>query len=847
MTVKRIFDVFFSSLALVLLTPIFAVIAVLIRVTSEGPVFFHSVRIGQNRRNGERRRNQTNWENDRRKGERRKLNLPGRPFRMLKFRTMVPEAEKKGPALTLRNDPRVTKVGNLLRKTKLDELPNLINVLKGEMSLIGPRPEVPSIVQHYTPEHQEIFSVKPGVVGINQILYRDEEDEYPENVQDIERFYIEQVLPQKLKNDLQYVKTRTFLGDLKLLIGGIFATLMGFFKRGLLKESKSPGLLLPIDVVLVCLSYFLANNLRFDWAIPRNEYLIFIQSLPIVLGFRIVSFYYFGIYKSLWKYIGVQDLISIIKACVVSSVLIVVSIFFLDLSRGASRSIFIIDWVLTVFLIGGLRLSLRIFTERTTIKDKIRKNVLIIGAGDIGEMLLRELERNAKHEYNIVGFVDDNPQKLGKVIHGVKVWGSREDIPQLASLLKVDEVFLAISKISSEEIRSILKYCEEANVRYRIVPAVIDLLSGNVHLSKIRNVEIADLFGRKPIQLDFSAIREFILNKKVLVTGAGGSIGAELCRQIAEYEPQSLVLVDRNENYLHEIECEIKTNFPHLNAVFKLADITDEKKQRKIFKLYTPEVIFHAAAQKHVPLGEENPEEAVKNNVLGTQIMANLAHEFGVGHFVMVSTDKAVNPTSVMGATKRTAELYIQSLAKISKTRFVTVRFGNVMNSNGSVVPLFLKQIEKGGPVTVTHPEVERYFMSIPEAVQLILQAVTMGKNGEIFILDMGESIKIVDLATELIKRSGLRPYKDVKIKFTGLRPGEKMYEELIARGEEVLPTIHNHIRTLKTNNVSELEGIEQKIRALMRLTSRMNYAGIVKKLQEIVPEYRPARSYSIP
>jgi len=814
---KRLFDIVFSLVGLIISFPIFLICAILIKLNSKGAMFFKQERVGKG----------------------------GKLFKIFKFRTMVHNAESKGPKITSKNDSRVTSVGSVLRWSKLDELPQLINVLIGNMSFVGPRPEVPRVVKFYTEEQRQVLSVKPGIIGANQILARNESDLYPEGIEDTESYYIKHILPEKLKVDLDYVRKSSFKYDIKLLLIGIITTILGAAQARVFLEAKIPAFLLPIDLVLVGMAYFLAYALRFDWNIPHIDSKIFILSLPIVMATRISIFLIFKVYKNIWKYVSITDLFIIVKACTLSSVISVVLIFFLGI-RIMSRSVFLIDWILAMLFIGGFRVGMRILTERISIRERLqyinveRKNIVIIGAGDVGEMALRELERNVKYRYTMVGFIDDDPQKQGKRIHGVKVIGTIEDIPNLAKPFRVDEAFLAISRLSSQEIKSIVKHCEDTGIKCRMVPAVIDALNGKIHLNKVRDIEISDLFGRQPVQLDFQSIQKFIYNKKVLITGAGGSIGSELCRQIAEYNPKNMTLVDRNENYLHDIQCELEANFKTLPMAFKIADITIISKIEKIFNSTQPEIVFHAAAQKHVPLSESNPDEAVKNNVLGTKILVKLANKYKTAYFVMVSTDKAVYPTSVMGATKRIAELYVQSFSWYSHTRFVTVRFGNVMNSHGSVVPMFIKQIERGGPVTVTHPDIERFFMSIPEAVQLILQAVTMGRNGEIFILDMGQPIKILDLATELIKRSGLTPNKDIKIEFTGLRPGEKLFEELVGKGEQVLLTTHNQLNVLSSNNVTKIEELDKKIDELYSLAENMEYNKIKEKLKEIVPEYMP-------
>ena len=812
---KRLFDIIFSIIGLILIFPVLLVCAILIKLNSKGPIFFKQIRIGRG----------------------------GKPFKILKFRTMIRNAESTGPKITTKNDDRITSIGNILRWLKIDEIPQLINVLVGDMSFVGPRPEVPEIVKFYTEKQREVLKVKPGIIGANQILARNETDLYPDGIEDTEAYYIKHILPEKINIDLHYVKKSSFLYDMKLLLGGIIQIIIGAAQAHVFKEAKIPAFLLPIDMILICLSYFFAYALRYDWNIQHTDFRIFGITLPIVLLSRISIFLTYKVYRHIWKYVSINDLITIIKASILSSLIYIVLIFFLGLG-SVSRSVFLIDLILILVFIAGIRISLRILTQRISIRERfehintIRKNIVIIGAGDVGEMALRELERNVKYRYTMVGFIDDDPQKFGKMIHGVKVLGTVKDISTLAKPYRIDEAFLAISRLSSDTIKSILKQCDEAGIKCRIVPAVVDSLNGKIYLNKVRDIEISDIFGRQPVELDFSGIGKFIAESTILITGAGGSIGSELSRQIAEYKPNVMILVDRNENYLHEIQCELENHYKSLPMYFIIADIKEEMKMEKIFTSFHPDIVFHAAAQKHVPLSEANMDEAVKNNIYGTQILAKLSNRYRTTHFVMISTDKAVNPTSVMGVTKRIAEKYIQSLSKNSCTKFVIVRFGNVMNSNGSVVPMFVKQIERGGPVTVTHPDIERFFMSIPEAVQLILQAVTVGRNGEIFILNMGNPVKILDLASELIKRAGLQPNRDIKIEFTGLRPGEKLFEELVGKEEEVLMTSHSQLKVIKSNNIMQINDFEQKISQLLSLVQDNDPSKLKEKFREIVPEY---------
>ena len=808
---KSIIDFSIALIGALLFLPFFPIVCLIIKLCSHGAVFLRQDRIGKD----------------------------NKLIHLYRFR--VPNGVNDPAQSDLPNKKLVqnNRLLTFLRFFKVDGWPLLINVLKGDLSLVGPSPQKPDFVKHYTEKQREVIKVRPGIVGPYYSFERNGKNGTSRDHINWDEHYRQHILPEMLKVELQYVQNRSIGRDIRVVLEVLSKKITNAINDHLLKEAKSRNFFLPLDLILILISYFLSYQLRFDWKVPSQEYLIFFKSLPLIIIFRIFTFYRYRIYKNLWKYVGLRELISIVVSCTISSLLIVSAIYLLGISAH-SRSIFLIDWLLCISLIGGSRVILRLFSENLSIESKLRKNLLIIGAGDVGEMLLRELDKNCRDKYNVVGFIDDDKLKHGKSIHGVKVLGACKDIPEIVPLLRVDEVLITVAQISSNAMKLILNYCKKADVKHQVVPAVSDLLSGSVHLSRFRQVDISDLFGRQPVELDLTAIRNFLCGKRVLVTGSGGSIGSELCRQIADYKPACMVLVDKNENYLHEIMCELSTKSAEFELVSSLSEITNKRKQHKLFAQYKPDTIFHAAAQKHVPLSEGNSDEAILNNIQGTKIMADLADKFGVTNFLMVSTDKAVNPTSIMGVTKRIAELYIQALSTQSKTKFVTVRFGNVLNSNGSVVPIFMRQIEHGGPVTVTHPAMERFFMSLSEAVQLILQAVTMGRSGEIFVLDMGKSIRIVDLATELITHSGLRPYKDIDIKFTGLRPGEKLFEELIGRGEELLPTIHNSIKTLRSNHVWNFETIEIEIVELLKASHRLNFGELTDKLSQLVPEYEP-------
>jgi FlaA1/EpsC-like NDP-sugar epimerase/lipopolysaccharide/colanic/teichoic acid biosynthesis glycosyltransferase len=738
-----------------------------------------------------------------------------------------------------------TRIGNIIHILDLESLPLLFNIFKGDLSLIGPQPEKKEFLKYYSKEQKKVFTVRPGILCPSNFLKDELDNRKNDRKLKWKKYYRDIVFPERIKADLHYVQNNGLGRDIRVLFNCIKIKFNKIVNDKFMKEAKSRNFLLPIDQVLIFVSYFISYQLRFEWKVPQQEYTIFLKCFMIVLFVRVVTFYIFGIYKNLWKYVGLRDLLNIIWACTISSIIIVSTIFLLGIVDH-SRSIFFIDWFLCISLVGGSRLALRLMSENNANSEqKVQTNVLIIGAGDVGDMTLRMLHFDETKNNKVVGFIDKDSSIHGKTIQGVKVLGDYSNIPELVSICRVDEVLIAVPELSSQEMKTILKYCKEANVRHRIVPAVNDMFNGSLHLSKFREIEISDLFGRQQTQLDISAIQSFLKNKRILVTGAGGSIGSELCRQISEYSPGCIILIDKGENYLHEIRCELDSQIESFPIYCNLCNITNRIKLRKIFEKYNPEIIFHAAAHKHVPLSEENPEEAIWNNVYGTQQLAELADEFGVDVFVMVSTDKAVNPTSIMGVTKRIAELYIQAQSAKSNTKFVTVRFGNVLNSNGSVIPIFKRQIEKGGPITITHPEVKRFFMSISEAVQLILQVTTMGKSGEIFILEMGKSIRILDLAIELIQQSGFKPYEDISIKLIGLRPGEKLYEELIGCNEEWVETSHKSIKIIKFKKPINFEQIEKKITGLINNKFMDDHESLIDMICKIVPEYVPFAKYS--
>src|SRR4051812_6180514 len=544
------------------------------------------------------------------------------------------------------------------------------------------------------------------------------------------------------------------------------------------------AVIIPVQIGLVVASNWLAFELRFDGAIPAWAWLAFLQMLPWLVAIRALTFVPFRLYEGFWRYTSVYDLRAMVGAVGVSSLL------FFGLVKSHvgpgvyPLSIFVTDAVLLTVLLGGVRLARRIVSELSIIPAG--KRVLVFGAGDAGELIVRDMKNNRRHAYQPIGFVDDDATKTGLRIHGVAVLGTRKELPRILERSHPDEILLAMPNVQASVVREIIRALDAFDIPIKTLPNLSDIIDGKVEVEQIRSLAVEDLLARAPVGLDPAPVDRLIKGRRVMVTGAGGSIGSELCRQIARLRPGALVMLDRYENSLHAIRIELEDLHGATSTHAVIADVTDVGRVDEVMRAFRPEIIFHAAAHKHVPLMEENPCEAIKNNVRGTRILAAAADEFAVDRFVMISTDKAVNPTSVMGASKRVAELAVHAQADGSGTSYSIVRFGNVLGSNGSVIPRFVEQIRRGGPLTITHPEMRRFFMLIPEAVQLVLHAASQAENGATYVLEMGEQVKLVDMARDLIRLSGLVPDEDVKISFIGLRPGEKLFEELVVRGEEV-------------------------------------------------------------
>ncbi|WP_447968795.1 SDR family NAD(P)-dependent oxidoreductase [Nitrospira sp. M1] len=825
--IKRSFDLLVACVGLTLLAPVFVLLALLIKIESKGPVFFAQTRMGQG----------------------------FRKFSILKFRTMIDRPVPTGGLLTIGHDSRVTRIGNILRRVKLDELPQLINVIKGEMSLVGPRPEVPQYVDMFRNDYEEVLETRPGLVDLASLKYIDEQMMLG-HVANPEEEYVKTILPDKIRLAKVYVAYSSFLLDLVILVQASFK-IFGIHDDLLIaspQKGQDEILLLPnsslrkyiltyrrqlivgLDVGLIVVANYLAFLLRFDGYIPSKSYQVFFQMLPVLLLVRTLSFSLFRLNEGLWRYIGIWDVKNIIWG-VLSGTLC----FFLIVHFGFGfteypRSVFVIDSMLLISFLVGIRLVVRLFRKNKT--SKRSKRVLIIGAGKTGEKIVREMQEHPSCAYSPIGFVDDDPLKVGQRIHGIKVLATSKDLPKILALENPAEILIAISQSHASSIRNILRTLEAFKIPIKTLPKLEDILDGKVTIGQIRDLKIEDLLQRPPVGTPRQILPPLIQGKRIMVTGAGGSIGSELCRQIIAFDPQSLVLYERHENSLYQIASELADNGYSARTHEVLGDITDPLRLKQTLEHYRPEIIFHAAAHKHVPLMELNPCEAFKNNIIGTHHVAKAAEHAGVDRFVLISTDKAVNPSSVMGATKRGAELVVRSLAQTSQTCFLIVRFGNVLGSNGSVVPRFQKQIRGGGPVTVTHPDVRRYFMTIPEAVELVLQAATLKEQSALYVLDMGQQIKLLDLARHLIRLSGYIPEKEIPIQFVGLRPGEKLEEELVADGENSEHSPIDKIFQIKSHAAQDFTQLNQILDDFLDRIHLNSPLHTLAQLQKLVPTF---------
>lgn len=640
----------------------------------------------------------------------------------------------------------------------------------------------------------------------------------------------------------------------------------------MIQQLRNPKfyVMLLIDACLFAAALYGAYLLRFEFTVPARDLPQIEQMLPYAVGIKLGVFWMFGLYRGMWRFSGLEDFWRLGQASILSMLLIIVGFVYINTCAGYSRSIFLLDGVLTFLLTGSLRVCIRsYYTARNTPRGirafslprlsyvaGERKRILIIGAGGSGEKMLREIFDNPQLHYHVVGFLDDDPGKRGRTVHGVRVLGPADHLPRVLEQYDVEQVFISVPSATGAQMRRLVDICKSCKISYKTLPAIGSIMNGNVSIKSLRDVNYEDLLRRPPVSLETDAISGYLTDRTVMITGAGGSIGSELCRQLIQFNPRLLILVDASECNLFQMQMELHHEREFRNYQCVLGQVQQRMLMESVFRKYRPDVVFHAAAYKHVPMLEKNPWEAVFNNVRGSQVMMKLAKEYGVKRFVLVSTDKAVRPTNVMGTSKRLTELILQSFQG-NGTKYMAVRFGNVVGSSGSVIPLFRRQIEQGGPVTVTHPDVTRYFMTIPEASQLILQAGALGDGGEIFILEMGTPVKIADMARDLIRLSGKQPGKDIDIQFTGLREGEKLYEELITLDEGIVNTRHEKILVLRPNGNGNGNGnghcgadhdafrqwLDRELEELCSIARKHDPCAIKRKLKQLVPEYTPQDS----
>ncbi len=809
---KRLFDLFFSFVGLLIAFPFMVAIAIVIKLTSKGSVFFRQERVG----------------------------LQGKIFKIYKFRTMFIRADA-GPGVTAKNDSRITGIGRLLRLTKLDELPQLINVLSGEMSFVGPRPEIPDLVAGYTSEQRALLSVKPGITSPATIYHRDEEEisGSPEEVMDYHRNVL---VPKKAQYDLAYVEKRSLVYDVKLILLTLLSVVSnesGYVREKAVKNRRA--IIIVAVMVLLCISYYLAFLIRFEGNIPSYYDWKLKRTLPLMVMIEFIFLGFLGQLEGYWRYVSISDIIAVAKSLVLAAVtMLIVEYFFL--AGSYPTGVVFINGFIAFLLLSGQRLSLRLLREAyAPITPKSRENAIILGAGDRGERVFREIRNNPDLALSVVGFIDTKSSMKGVKIHGIPVLGNFTDLPELVEKSGVTTLVDTLESLTREQAAILTKLRANFKCSIRNVPSASDYITGRVTTSRLREINIEELLGRDSVNLDIESIKAGLREKIIMVTGAGGSIGSELVRQLVRFEPQKLILLDKDETLLYELETDLCETHPALMPYeVVICDIRNRTTLHHFFNKYKPSVVLHAAAYKHVPLMELHPHEAVQNNVIGTRNVLAEAEMAGVERFVMISTDKAVRSTNVMGATKRLSERIMFGCYTSGKMKCMAVRFGNVLGSRGSVIPLFERQIRRGGPVRITHREITRFFMSIPEAAQLVLQAGVMGLGGEIFILKMGEPVLIRELAERLIEFHGLQPGIDIDIEYTGLRPGEKLYEELLTDIEGSRTTSHEKIMVV--NNTNDNSGEITKEIVLFETADFYNMSGdaIKKHLMKLVPDYSP-------
>ena len=819
----RFFDILFSALGILILSPVFLIIYVLIRLESKGPGFFVQERIGKG----------------------------GKPFGLYKFRSMRTGSDKKRLITVGERDERITRLGYFIRRYKLDELPQLYNVLKGDMSLVGPRPEVRKYVDMYTEEQRKVLSVKPGITDYASIEYVNE-NEILGSSADPEKTYVEEVMPNKILLNMKYIRNQSITQYFKI----IFLTFKSIFKLGSLNKianwyfnKKS----LPFWSIFMmdCLAVFFSYLFVYQQFTSGKETLVVIEHLAGNIAFYTllyaIGFKVFRTYSGILRYSSFVDLKKVGYAVILGTLLTFGAEMLLNGHRLFSYitpTHIIIASILATCILWMVRIAVKTIYD-ISLANIDSKYAFIYGVKNGGIAIAKHIRNENPVQFELKGFVSDNKMEEDKILMGVKVHPLDDNLVKKM----VDEGIEAfiVSPLRAEAFRNNEKLQDDlikAGIHIYVTQEAKEWNNSNTtdNEPQLKKISIEDLLPRDEIVVDLQSVSEQLNNRRIMITGSAGSIGSEIVKQICKFQPSMLILVDQAETPQHDMRLMMQHTFADISAETITTSICNQRHMEALFNRYRPEYVFHAAAYKHVPMLEDNPGEGIYNNVLGTRIIADLSVKYGVTKFVMISTDKAVNPTSVMGCSKRICELYVQSLDKAIKkgivkgqTQFITTRFGNVLGSNGSVIPLFKKQIQEGGPVTVTDERVIRYFMLIPEACKLVLEACTKGHGGDIFVFDMGKPVKIDDLAKRMIKLSGA---KNIEIQYTGLRTGEKLYEELLNQEETTMPSFHEKIRIANVREYDYQE-VVKNIDELLSITNNYDDVSIVRKMKDIVPEYK--------
>jgi FlaA1/EpsC-like NDP-sugar epimerase/lipopolysaccharide/colanic/teichoic acid biosynthesis glycosyltransferase len=820
--IKRTFDLIIAILAIAALSPLIVAVAILVKLDSRGPVFHRQYRVG----------------------------LHGREFRLYEFRTVISNAHKHGPPITTSRDPRITRMGRLLRRRRIHGLPQLLNVIRGDMSLVGPRPENPTCVTNYTREQNRILDYRPGITSPAAIARWQERDIV--DYGGLPSRYLETVLPENLAIDLEYLEQRTFWSDLATLRRTVAGMVSGgsFPLRQIWADVRAPVPWLLIDALTVAVGFYAALSLRFldnlQQDLPEYACNVTVALAPVVAVYAGVN-HVWRLHRRVWRYASAPEVLAVFSASATSTVIIMLADLLIGQAyyRPLPVSVVVLGGCFTFSgmvlaryrwrLIGGLRMH-----RPNEVRQKTR--AIIYGAGQTGQLLARRLlTEPAGANYELIGFIDDDTAKSGLRVHNIPVLGTRNSLEPIVDQKAVDLIILAMSNIEGERLRMIISAAQRTPAQIRIVPNWLESIGLSTPAPLLREVRVDDLLGRQRVRVDMDACSRALKDKIVLVTGGSGSVGSELCRQMIPFAPGRVIILDNNESALHDLEIELRALCPTLEIVSLVGDVTDDHRMDALFSEIRPQVIFHAAAYKHVPLMQRYPEEAVRVNVGGTLVTLEKARSYGAERFVLVSTDKAVNAESVMGATKRLAELLVldkhhpsENSTGLGRLACTAVRFGNVLGSRGSVVPTFAKQIEVGGPVTVTHPEMTRYFMETSEAAALIIQAAALTEGGEIFMLDMGERIRVDELARKMIRLRGLRPGKDIPIVYVGIRPGEKLHEELTFEEEKQMRTSHPLIYRVTGRSLENPAYIDRAVRLLLRMAGAKRRGELVDHLMAL-------------